>query len=484
MSTEVAGTLPEKKALTEWTLALRERDMPVFSNTVQAINTLIEDEKKGAMEMATVILQDPNLTARILKLSNSSYFNPGRRRIITVTRAIVIIGVDVIRELVLACAFFEAILSARNKSRAHEEIARAIHSAVQAKYLAIAIQDPFPEEVFIAALLQNIGHIAFWCFSGEEGERLRDLLDQGIMTQQAAEREVLGFKLADLDVALCKSWNLKGLIEETVSKHGRVREPRVKLVHLGCEVVNALKEGEESQHYPACLEKIASLTGQTRDDIEAHLRENTESAAGIARQFGATEAAELIQRKARELMDHEATAASPLDRKELQVQILRDISGILSNRRLDINLLLETIMEGIQRGLGMDRTLFAALSSDRSMLHEKVALGWRKERYTQPFALPLVASPPNLFHKTLFSQDAHWFTPEGQPGLYSAAAVDLMGRHPCFLMSLHSGDKPVGLVYADRAYSEEPLSREVFKTFEHFVQQGNIGLTLYRLQGS
>ncbi|MCG5495606.1 HDOD domain-containing protein [Ectothiorhodospira variabilis] len=484
MSTHVAGAVPEKKTLAEWTVALRERDMPVFSNTVQAINAIIEDEKKGAMEMATVILQDPNLTARILKLSNSSYFNPGRRKIITVTRAIVIIGIDVIREMVLACAFFEAILSASNKNRAHEEIARAIHSAVQAKYLAIATQDPFPEEVFIAALLQNIGHIAFWCFSGEEGDRLRDLLDEGTMNQQAAEREVLGFKLTDLDVALCKSWNLKGLIEETVSKHGRVREPRVKLVHLGCEVVNVLKDGEESRQYPACLEKIASLTGQTRADIEAQLQKNTESAASIARQFGATEAAELIQRKARELIDHEGALASQMDRSELQVQVLRDISGILSTRRLDINLLLETIMEGIQRGLGMDRTLFAALSSDRSMLQEKVALGWRDKRYAHRFTLPLVASPPNLFHKAIFSPEAHWFTPEGQPALYSPADVDRIGRHPCFVMSLHSGDKPVGVVYADRAYSEEPLSQEAFRAFEHFVQQGNIGLTLYRLQGS
>lgn len=483
MSTHVAGAVPEKKTLAEWTVALRERDMPVFSNTVQAINTIIEDEKKGAMEMATVILQDPNLTARILKLSNSSYFNPGRRKIITVTRAIVIIGIDVIREMVLACAFFEAILSASNKNRAHEEIARAIHSAVQAKYLAIATQDPFPEEVFIAALLQNIGHIAFWCFSGEEGDRLRDLLDEGTMTQQAAEREVLGFKLTDLDVALCKSWNLKGLIEETVSKHGRVREPRVKLVHLGCEVVNVLKQGEESHQYPACLEQIASLTGQNQREIESHLRQNTESAAGIARQFGATEAAELIQRKARELIDHDASA-SQMDRKELQVQILRDISSILSSSRIDINLLLETIMEGIQRGLGMDRALFAALSSDRAVLHEKVALGWRRQSHTYKFTLPLVSSPPNLFHKAVFSPEAHWLTPEGQPGLYSPADVDRIGCHPCFVMSLNSGDKPVGMIYADRAYSQEPLSQEAFRTFEHFVQQGNIGLTLYRLQGS
>ena len=56
---------------------------------------------------------------------------------------------------------------------------------------------PSPEEVFIAALLGRIGHIAFWCFAGEVGDRLRSAM-LGVDREDQAEVEVLGFKLERL----------------------------------------------------------------------------------------------------------------------------------------------------------------------------------------------------------------------------------------------------------------------------------------------
>lgn len=199
----------ELKSLDDWTAMLRDQEMPIFSNTVRSIHTIINDDKKGAMELAAVILQDPNLTAKLLKLSNSIYYNPSRQKMITVSRAIVILGVEVIRELTLACSFFESILSPSNRRRANEEIAQAIHAAVHAKAIAVAVNDPSPEEVFIAALLHNIGNIAFWCFCGSQGDRIQALLGSGL-AHEAAEKQVLGFKLADLGISLSQAWNLGG----------------------------------------------------------------------------------------------------------------------------------------------------------------------------------------------------------------------------------------------------------------------------------
>ncbi|MCG5499959.1 HDOD domain-containing protein [Ectothiorhodospira lacustris] len=468
--------------LEDWTHMLREQEMPIFSSTVQTIHDIIGDERKGAMDLATAILQDPNLTAKLLKLSNSLYYNPYRKKIVTVSRAIVILGIDVIRELVLACSFFEAILSPRNKRRAHEEIAQAIHAAVHAKAIAIAAGDAHPEEVFIAALLQNIGRIAFWCFCRDQGERLEGLLQEGHIPQDAAERQVLGFRLAELDVSLCKSWNLKGLIEEAIRKSPKVFDPRMRIVNLGCEVVVILKETTGSQPYNACLDRIGEITGQTRDEVKQGLRANTDAAARIARQFGAVEAAELIQHKARQLDAEEESAAIAVpDRKELQFQILQEISGMLSGGKLDISCLLEMILEGIQRGIGMDRTIFTMLSTDRGLLREKVALGWRRNDPSRAISFPLSQSPPNLFHQALYSREGYWITGHDSR-LHTAHDVAVVGRHPCFLMSIYSEGKPIGLIYCDRAYTGMPLTEEDFRAFRHFVQQANIGLSLYRLQ--
>lgn len=480
MKTQDAENKKEPRSLDEWTVELRDREMPVFSDTVQSINYIIEDEKKGAMELAPVILQDPNLTAKVLKLGNSIYYNPSRKKMVTVSRAIVVLGVKVIRELTLACSLFEAILSPNNKCRANEEIAKAIHAAVQAKALAIAAKDPSPEEVFIAALLKNIGSIAFWCFCGAQGDKIQALLTKGL-SHEAAERQVLGFKLADLDTSLCKAWNLKGLIEAAIKKGVRDVDPRVKYVLTGYEIVEALREGNGSQSYLLCVEKIAGMTGRSKEAIEADLLKNRDVAANIARHFGAVKASDLIQHEVRQNSDL-ATSAQSVDRKLLQFQILQDIATILSGR-IDINLLLETVLEGIQRGIGMDRTVFAILTKDKDALLEKVALGWRKDSYLQKIRFELSKIPPNLFFKTIDSHGAYWLDAKDSDDLYAASDIKSIGKESCFLMAVCSGDKSIGLIYCDRAYSQVELTEDDFNAFKHFVQQANIGLSLYRMQG-
>jgi len=468
----------EPQTLEEWTQALRDREMPVFSYTVQTINALVEDEKKGATDLAAAILQDPNLTAKLLKLSNSIYYNPTRKKIITVSRAIVVLGVSVIRELVLACSFLEAVLSPTNRRQANEEIAKAIHAAVHARAIALATKDPFPEEVFIAALLKHIGAIAYWCFCRESGERLLEALQDPSVTPEQAEKRVLGFKLTDLDIALCKAWSFKGLIEEAMKPPAKANDPRVKLVHLGCDIVTALLAGFDSAPYAACVQQIKTLTLQSTEEIEWQLRKNTEAAANIAQHFGATEAANLIQFKVK----REDESAEKIDRKQLQIEILQDITLILSGR-IDVNLLLETVLEGIQRALAMDRTLFALLNKEKTALQEKIAFGWYKKSFTEKIALPVVKSPPNLFQHALLRPEGLWLNPERDRTLLQTSGHEGIGQYACFLMPIYSAEQPVGVVYSDRAIGQQPLTENDFKSFKQFVQQANIGLSLYRLQG-
>jgi len=69
------ATIAPLKSLTEWTQVLCKKEMPIFSNTALRIHHVLNDERKGAMELASVILQDPNLTVKLLKISNSSNYN-------------------------------------------------------------------------------------------------------------------------------------------------------------------------------------------------------------------------------------------------------------------------------------------------------------------------------------------------------------------------------------------------------------------------
>jgi HD-like signal output (HDOD) protein len=473
-------TIAEPHTLNEWTHVLCNEEMPIFSNTALRVHDVLSDDKKGAMELASVILQDPNLTVKLLKISNTPEYNPSRLKMVTVSRAIIIIGSEVIRKLTLVCSFFESILSSTNKQQANEEIAQAIHAAVHAKSIAIAANDISPEEVFIATLLNHIGSISFWCFCKEQGERIQSLINNSKYSREAAEKEVLGFKLADLGMSLSNAWKLGGLIEDSIKPGVLTKNPRVGLVQLGYDITDAIKEGTGSEKYIACVRKIEALTGQSKKEITESIQNNTQTAFDIARQFGATDAAMLIQNYVNQPVG--CDEPSPvIDRKQLQFQISQEITSIISDQ-LDINLLLETVLEGVHRGIGMDRTILTLFSSDKHALTERLSLGWRKEFYEQKVTFNITDNPPNLFFQALSGTQAFWAKPEVNVKLYTLRDINVVGKNECFIMPISSSKIQIGLIYADRAFTGQPLTEDDFNVFKYFAQQANIGLTMYRIQ--
>ncbi len=467
------------RTLEQWTRVLCDQEMPIFSNTAQNIYSSLDDKQKGAMELASIILQDPNLTAKILKVSNSVHYNPSRQKMNTISRAIVILGSNVIRELTIACSFFESIISQQNKDMANREIAHAIHAAVQAKEIAIACNDPSPEEVFIAALLNNIGSIAFWCFGGRQCQYIAELLQSGNFSAEQAENKVLGFTLKELAMSLSRSWRLGGLIEESITAPSS-SHIRPQIVYLAKEITLAIDDGWESEAMDACLIKLEKLTGQEVGFSKSSLKKNMLSAVKIACKFGAHDASQFILTD-QPVQTEEAAGHEIADKSKIQFHILQEITQHISGP-INPNLLFEMAVEGIHRGLDMDRTLFCILSTDKKMLNEKLAVGWRKDLSTQKIKFDVSSLPANLFFKAMHSASGIWAHPKTDSILFTPSVINHIGRTECFLIPIYTDNKPIGLVYTDRSINKKPLTEEDFNVAKLFSQQVNIGLALYKMK--
>ncbi|MDF1584020.1 MAG: HDOD domain-containing protein [Methyloprofundus sp.] len=469
----------EPTSLAGWAQKLHEEEMPIFANTSCQIQSVLADNRKGAMDLASVIMQDPNLTAKLLKMSNSSYYNPSNQKMVTVSRSIVILGSTVISEITLACSFFETILSHKNKHKANEEIASAIHAAVQAKSLAILSHDNSPEEVFIAALLHNLGDIAFWCFSEKQGESILAQIQSG-KTKKVAEREVLGFHLSSLSIELCRLFQLSGLIKESINN---VSNNRTHLVTLSHAISQASKQGWESESMNHCLTELAKISTLPIKTLKKTLQKNTTLAVKIAQQFGAYEASNFIQKNAQSTentLESREQSVSTTDTKQLQFQILQDISNLLCEK-IDLNLLFETVVEGIHRGLSMDRSCFMLATPRKDKLNEKFSFGWNKEAMHQKISFTLSPNPLNLFFYVSQSNQALWATPTEHKAYYTPHIINTLGNIECFLLPLYTENKFIGVIYADRAISHNALTQDDFKTAQHFAQQATLGLNLYRI---
>lgn len=466
-------------SIEEWAEMLRAQELPIFSNTAQKIYQSLDDANKGALELSTVIMQDPNLTAKLLKIGNSPYYNPSRQKISTVSRAIIILGAEVIRELTLACTFFESILSSSNKERANQEIAQAIHAAVQARELAIILQDISPEEVFIATLLHNIGSIAFWCSNSKQATQINHLIEKQKLDAHAAEKQILGFTLQDLSIKLSKSWHLGGLIEESVCQT-ETRNRRTQIVSLGSEISKAVKSGWDSNAMKDCQKKIEELYGELSGAIISKFKKNTESAIKIARQFGAHDASKFISNEVGVILEEDYDSRKP-DKKQIQFQILQDISNHLSGN-IELNVLFEMVLEGIHRGVEMDRTLFLLLSPDKQTLNEKMSLGWIKLTGNDKIRIKDTNKDSNLFFHALHQQEGLWVDPKQYHDLFIPEITNIIGKHECFIFPIYIEEKAIGLIYADRSIYNSPFTYTDFTATKHFARQANIGLTLYTIK--
>ena len=95
-------------------------DLPTLPRTVLKITELVNNPKSSAKDLARIITDDQVLTARLLKLVNSSFYG-FPQRISTVTNAIVLLGFDAIRSLLLTTSVFDLFAGRDKKSKQDQE---------------------------------------------------------------------------------------------------------------------------------------------------------------------------------------------------------------------------------------------------------------------------------------------------------------------------------------------------------------------------
>src|ERR1700691_6304986 len=114
---------------------------------------------------------DVALTSKILKLVNSSFYKPaGAGSISTISHAIVILGFDTIRNIAISLLLFDQMQNQDHARQLMEECARAILTGVLAKEVGTGMKAKNPEELFICAMLSNLGRLLATYYFPEEAE--------------------------------------------------------------------------------------------------------------------------------------------------------------------------------------------------------------------------------------------------------------------------------------------------------------------------
>lgn len=183
------------------------------------VNELVADDRTIVEDIAAVIIRDPSLTARVLRLANSSYYALATK-IDTVSRAVMLLGMREMQKMVCAIAAvqtFSKLSSAVTNMNAFWR--HGVYVGLMAQAIARHAHILHPERLFVAGVLHDVGTLVI-------NQRFPELAES--MIRDAAgdedalyrlEQEQLGFDHAYLAGMMLQNWKLPAALCDAISCH-------------------------------------------------------------------------------------------------------------------------------------------------------------------------------------------------------------------------------------------------------------------------
>ncbi len=224
------------------------RDIPTLSIVVTRLVEMVNDPKTSASQVAEVLKRDQVLTAKVLRLVNSSYYNLSTE-VTDVSKALGFLGFNTISVLVLGTSVFSSFdLKAAPFFNVKEFWKHSLSTALAGELIALKLKYPKPQDVFTCGLLHDVGKIALFKISIDDLKNVVEKSAQENISFLDAEsalglpgHTVLGERLAE-------QWKLPVVIRKTIRYHHKDIEnmesiyPQMKPVIMMATIANVLSK--------------------------------------------------------------------------------------------------------------------------------------------------------------------------------------------------------------------------------------------------
>ncbi len=245
-----------------WVKRLDDEKIPVLRHTNRSIADAKENiDRISGREISAIVLHDPLMTVRVL-----AYILPYRGKrlqtdITTVEHAAMMLGIEPFFE------HFKDLPSIEDKLKAHPHallgllhvIRRSQRAAHYAYDWALWRHDFNVEEVTIAALLHDLAEILLWCFAPAQSLEVLALQNANQSLRSAAAQEmVFGFRIGELQMALCRDWQMPDLLQHLMDDQ-HAESPRVLNVKLAVDLARHSANGWDDAALPDDIDAIGKL---------------------------------------------------------------------------------------------------------------------------------------------------------------------------------------------------------------------------------
>jgi HD-like signal output (HDOD) protein len=288
---------PRLQTIEQWVGMLRETELPVLGRTVAELQLLQEDEAGATpARVAAVVLHDPFMTVKLLQYLQRHRSLRRSADITTIQHALMMLGLQPFFSHFSAQPALEDWLAADAASLhgVRTVMSRARHAALYARDWARLRHDVDPEEVMIAALLHDMAEMLLWCYAPRLAAEIaaRQQHDPSLRSEHA-QREVIGFRLLDLQLAMVKAWQLPDILRVLIDEE-HAHNPRVTSVALAAAVARHSAHGWDDAALPDDYDGIGKLLLINSDEARARVIRVAHEAAVDESWYGVPPAAALL----------------------------------------------------------------------------------------------------------------------------------------------------------------------------------------------
>jgi serine/threonine protein kinase len=469
----------------------RKSDFPALSGSVRSLNAITMASDKDAVQMSSVIVKDFSLANKILKVVNSAYYGRFSGKIGTVSRAVVVLGVQPVRSLAASLIFFEHMQNQAHAKRLKGLISKALFTAVLAK--AFVADEDDAEDYFLAGMLHELGKLLVAFYLPSESEDIDRLTKQESQSIDVAVHQVLGSSYESIGEGIAKQWNFPTSLTDSMRRFEL--KPTMKGV-----------TGElHKQLTIDCSNKMSNLIaegeGDTKQELKALFKRYGEGLALSAKQFeilmdrSVKEYVDLVKllvpetnisflKKLTETLTTPEEKSDSVDRNESDSELIeaagsmaeavkeaeKKRGSITEEDRADqflseglqevTNMMVEgegvsqicnVVLETLYRAIGFQRIVLSLRSGDGKQIVARMGFGEDIETFKKGFRFPIAYSP-DIFHVAMKNSVDIYIADSNEdkvkknlPDWYSKSS----NAGSFFIFPLSVKKKPLGLIYAD-----------------------------------
>lgn len=227
--------------------------LPNLSSHVSELNKLLSSPSVDLKRVGKVIRNDPNLSAQVLRLCNSSLFNL-RRRALDVEEAAILVGSERLRTLVLTCSIMEFTYDRLPRGVVQTFWQHSFMSGMLSEGIARWIEYSGWERAYLGGLIHDMGALPLLIVAKEENALTGETKSGPWGGSLEAEKEYFGMTHCEAGSRIGQCWNLFPSFIDVFENHHHpersVRDPLLVGIVAAADhfaewrACDATKEGE------------------------------------------------------------------------------------------------------------------------------------------------------------------------------------------------------------------------------------------------